>query len=99
MLCCTVLCCAVLLCFVVSLQGVVNELNKSNDVIKLVTNSLVKCHKQAVSVVGDGQLKPVTMVDGRYPHSDVSSVSFLTCFPSSPVIFLKCLKKCSSLML
>ena len=51
---------------------VINELNKSSDVIKLVTNSLVKCHRQAVAAVGDGQLTPATMVDGRYPHSDVS---------------------------
>ncbi|XP_059140581.1 ubiquitin carboxyl-terminal hydrolase 24-like isoform X2 [Physella acuta] len=54
-------------------KGIINELNKGSDVIKLVTNSLVKCHKHASSLVGDGQLKATTMVDGRYPHSDYIS--------------------------
>ncbi|CAL1529935.1 unnamed protein product [Lymnaea stagnalis] len=60
-------------------KSVISELNKGSDVIKLVTNSLVKCHKLAASQVGDGQLKPTTMVDGRYPHSDYISthLSFL----------------------
>ena len=58
--------------FLLLLQSVINEINRSSDVIKLVTNSLVKCHKLAVAAVGDGQLKPSTMVDGKYPHSDVS---------------------------
>ncbi|KAH9492249.1 Ubiquitin carboxyl-terminal hydrolase 24 [Bulinus truncatus] len=60
-------------------KTIINDLNKGSDVIKLVTNSLVKCHKQAASLVGDGQLKPTTMVDGRYPHSDyiATHLSFL----------------------
>ena len=53
-------------------QGILHDLNKNHDVIKLVTQSLVKCHKQAMSNVGDGQLGPDTMVDGRYPHSEVN---------------------------
>ena len=55
----------------VCVQCVIQELNKSSDAIKLVTNSLVKCHKMAVAAVGDGQLAQSTMVDGRYQHSDV----------------------------
>ena len=54
-------------------QGVIHELNKNCDVMKLVTNSLVKCHKQAVVAAGEtSQLSPNTLVDGRYTHSDVS---------------------------
>uniref|UniRef100_A0A2C9KAF6 Ubiquitinyl hydrolase 1 n=1 Tax=Biomphalaria glabrata TaxID=6526 RepID=A0A2C9KAF6_BIOGL len=55
-------------------KGVINELNKGSDIIKLVTNSLVKCHKQAASLVGDGQLKTTTMVDGRYTHVDYIAI-------------------------
>ncbi|XP_050400806.1 ubiquitin carboxyl-terminal hydrolase 24 isoform X1 [Patella vulgata] len=51
-------------------KGVLLELNKNCDIIKLVTNSLIKCHKQGVCCVGDGQLLPDTIVDGRYPHAD-----------------------------
>ena len=53
-------------------QGILHDLNKNFDIIKLVTQSLVKCHKQAVVSVGDGQLDQNTLVDGRYPHSEVS---------------------------
>ena len=56
------------------LQGVIHELNKNCDVMKLVANSLVKCHKQAVAVAGDTcPLNPNTLVDGRYTHADVSN--------------------------
>ena len=51
----------------------IGDLNKSQDVVKLATASLVKCHRQAVAAVGDGQLGPGTLVDGRYPHQDVSA--------------------------
>lgn len=57
-------------------QGVIHELNKNYEVMKLVTNSLVKCHKQALSMVGESShLTPNTLVDGRYSHLDVSSDS------------------------
>ena len=59
-------------------QGVIHELNKNCDVMKLVTNSLVKCHKQAVAGAGETtQLSPNTLVDGRYTHSDVSDMLLL----------------------
>lgn len=63
-------------------QGVIHELNKNCDVMKLVTNSLVKCHKQAVAGAGETtQLSPNTLVDGRYTHSDVSDMLLLLLFP------------------
>lgn len=58
------------------LQGILHDLNKNYDIIKLVTQSLVKCHRQAVVGVGDGQLEHNTLVDGRYPHSEVSCPSY-----------------------
>ncbi|KAL5016318.1 hypothetical protein ScPMuIL_005907 [Solemya velum] len=51
-------------------KGILHELNKNHDVIKLVTMSLIKCHKQAAGTCGDGQLEAGTIVDGRYPHSE-----------------------------
>ena len=53
-------------------------MNKNYDIIKLVTQSLVKCHRQAVVGVGDGQLDHNTLVDGRYPHSEVSLPYYFT---------------------
>ena len=53
-------------------QGILHELNKNHDVIKLVTQSLIKLHKQALVTAGDGQLGPDSIVDTRYPHSEVS---------------------------
>ncbi|XP_046339329.2 ubiquitin carboxyl-terminal hydrolase 24-like isoform X2 [Haliotis rufescens] len=55
-------------------KGVIHELNKNCDVIKLVSSSLVKCHKNATAMVGDGQpLQENSVVDGRYTHADYMS--------------------------
>ncbi|XP_062568779.1 ubiquitin carboxyl-terminal hydrolase 24-like [Saccostrea cucullata] len=51
-------------------KGILHELNKNHDIIKLVTQSLIKLHKQAQATVGDGQLGPDSIVDARYPHSE-----------------------------
>lgn len=51
-------------------KGILHELNKNHDVIKLVTQSLIKLHKQAQVTAGDGQLGPDSVVDTRYPHSE-----------------------------
>lgn len=66
-------------CIQKSDKGILHELNKNHDVIKLVTNSLVKCHKLAVASTGDGQLGQHTIVDGRYMHSEyvTNHLSFL----------------------
>ena len=55
-------------------QGILQELNKSYDIIKQVTNSLMKFHLAAVTQAKHG-LTPETVVDGRYTHKDVSKVS------------------------
>lgn len=59
-------------------QSILHDLNKNFDIIKLVTQSLVKCHKQAVTSVGDGQLDQNTLVDGRYPHVEVTVMAQLS---------------------
>ncbi|KFM65449.1 Ubiquitin carboxyl-terminal hydrolase 24, partial [Stegodyphus mimosarum] len=55
------------------------ELNKVHDIIKLITTSLAKCHKQAADAAGSGQLKPTTLVDGRNTHEEylIEHLSFL----------------------
>lgn len=51
-------------------KAALHELNKTHDIIKLITTSLSKCHEQAVNIVGEGQLSPVIFVDGRYTHKE-----------------------------
>ncbi|XP_052775472.1 ubiquitin carboxyl-terminal hydrolase 24-like isoform X3 [Mya arenaria] len=71
-------------------KGILHDLNKNFDIIKLVTQSLVKCHKQAVASVGDGQLDHNTSVDGRYPHSEyvMSHLSFLQYVLQEGILYL-----------
>ncbi|XP_015922706.1 ubiquitin carboxyl-terminal hydrolase 24 [Parasteatoda tepidariorum] len=56
-----------------------HELNKNHDMLKLVTTSLAKCHKQAALAAANGDLKPSTIVDGRYSHEDylIEHLSFM----------------------
>lgn len=72
-------------------KGVIHELNKNCDVMKLVTNSLVKCHKQGLAVTGDtNPLTPNTLVDGRYTHSDymMTHLNFLQYVLQEGVLYL-----------
>ncbi|XP_077980970.1 ubiquitin carboxyl-terminal hydrolase 24-like [Glandiceps talaboti] len=51
-------------------KGILHELNKSYEVVKLVTQSLVRSHKLAVNAASanDCPLSPDTVVDSRYTH-------------------------------
>ncbi|XP_052274227.1 ubiquitin carboxyl-terminal hydrolase 24-like isoform X2 [Dreissena polymorpha] len=71
-------------------KGILPDLNKNFDIIKLVTQSLVKCHKQALMSCGDGQLEQTTLVDARYPHSEYvsSHLSFLQYVLQDGVLYL-----------
>ncbi len=51
-------------------QGILQELNKTYDIIKQVTQSLMKFHATAASQAKYG-LTPETLVDGRYTHQEV----------------------------
>ena len=55
-------------------QGILHQLHTNCDIIKQVTNSLVKFHQVAYESAGrDGlRMGPDTLVDGRYTHKDVS---------------------------
>ena len=70
-------------------KGILMDLNRNHEIIKLVTGSLVKSHKQAAANVGDGQLGLDIYVDGRYTHSEVRPVlNFLIITRSSRPRFL-----------
>ncbi|KAL3868453.1 hypothetical protein ACJMK2_041259 [Sinanodonta woodiana] len=72
-------------------KGILHDLNKNCDIIKLVTQSLVKCHKQAITVAGEtGTFGPDTLVDTRYPHSEYVNqhLSFLQYVLQEGVLYL-----------
>ncbi|XP_076309376.1 ubiquitin carboxyl-terminal hydrolase 24-like isoform X2 [Tachypleus tridentatus] len=60
-------------------KAVIHDMNKTHDVVKLVTSSLSRCHKQSVAIAGGKPLNPTMLVDGRYSHEEcvVSHLSFL----------------------
>ncbi|XP_064624443.1 ubiquitin carboxyl-terminal hydrolase 24-like isoform X2 [Lineus longissimus] len=60
-------------------KGILQELNRGHDIIKLISSSLVKCHKQAAAAAEEGGLNPDVLVDGRYTHGEYVSIhlSFL----------------------
>ncbi|EDV23143.1 uncharacterized protein TRIADDRAFT_27581 [Trichoplax adhaerens] len=51
-------------------KGVIHDLEKSHDVIKLITISLVKCHRAAVSASGGTGLDENTKIDSRYAYAE-----------------------------
>ncbi|XP_022244007.1 ubiquitin carboxyl-terminal hydrolase 24-like [Limulus polyphemus] len=60
-------------------KAVIHDMNKTHDVVKLVTSSLSRCHKQSVAIAGGKPLNPNMLVDGRYTHEEcvLSHLSFL----------------------
>ncbi len=54
-----------------------SEVSDLYEIIKLVTQSLLKCHKMAVNAAEDGHLSDKTIVDGRsgYTHCEVSEIT------------------------
>ena len=47
-------------------------LKKNFEIVKLVTGSLIACHRLAAAVAGPGGLTGSTLVDGRYTYREVS---------------------------
>lgn len=56
----------------IPLQATLSELNRSHEIVKLITTSLAKCHALAVSTCGNNQPPPDTLIDGKYTHDHVS---------------------------
>ncbi|XP_071548346.1 ubiquitin carboxyl-terminal hydrolase 24-like isoform X1 [Panulirus ornatus] len=51
-------------------KATLSDLNRSHEIVKLITLSLGKCHALAVSTSGNQQPSPSTMIDGKYTHDD-----------------------------
>ena len=56
------------------LQGILPELHKNHDIIKLTVTSLVNCHQLAVTAASPAGLEEDTLVDGRYTHKEFVNI-------------------------
>lgn len=54
------------------LQSIIQDLKKNFEIVKLITGSLVCCHRLAVTAGGNNGLSGSTLVDGRYTYQEVS---------------------------
>lgn len=61
-------------------QSIIQDLKKNFEIVKLITGSLVSCHRLAVSVAGSNGLSGSTLVDGRYTYQEVGCHTSI--FPS-----------------
>ncbi|KTG34977.1 hypothetical protein cypCar_00025899, partial [Cyprinus carpio] len=52
-------------------KSIIQDLKKNFEIVKLITGSLVSCHRLAVSVAGSNGLSGSTLVDGRYSYQEV----------------------------
>lgn len=52
-------------------QSIIQDLKKNFEIVKLITGSLVVCHRLAVSAAGNNGLTGHTLVDGRYTYQEV----------------------------
>lgn len=57
--------------FYVIAKSIIQDLKKNFEIVKLVTGSLISCHRLAASVAGPGGLVGATLVDGRYTYREV----------------------------
>lgn len=58
-------------------KSIIQDLKKNFEIVKLVTGSLISCHRLAASVAGPGGLVGATLVDGRYTYREVLNPEFL----------------------
>lgn len=52
-------------------QSIIQDLKKNFEIVKLITGSLVCCHRLAVTAGGNNGLSGSTLVDGRYTYQEV----------------------------
>lgn len=64
-----------LFCFF-SPQSIIQDLKKNFEIVKLITGSLVACHRLAVTAAGTCGLSGSTLVDGRYSYQEVCSINW-----------------------
>lgn len=58
-------------------KSIIQDLKKNFEIVKLVTGSLIACHRLAAAMAGPGGLTGSTLVDGRYTYREVGIVPVL----------------------
>ncbi|XP_067368392.1 ubiquitin carboxyl-terminal hydrolase 24 isoform X5 [Channa argus] len=70
-------------------KSIIQDLKKNFEIVKLITGSLVCCHRLAVTASGNG-LSGSTLVDGRYTYQEYldSHLRFLAFFLQEASLYL-----------
>ncbi|XP_034271054.1 ubiquitin carboxyl-terminal hydrolase 24 isoform X2 [Pantherophis guttatus] len=71
-------------------KSIIQDLKKNFEIVKLVTGSLIACHRLAASVAGAGGLSGATLVDGRYTYREYleAHLKFLAFFLQEATLYL-----------
>uniref|UniRef100_A0A3Q4I8Q2 Ubiquitin carboxyl-terminal hydrolase 24 n=1 Tax=Neolamprologus brichardi TaxID=32507 RepID=A0A3Q4I8Q2_NEOBR len=56
-------------------KSIIQDLKKNFEIVKLITGSLVCCHRLAVTAAGNSGLSGSTLVDGRYTYQECDSLN------------------------
>uniref|UniRef100_A0A2K6F1M8 Ubiquitin carboxyl-terminal hydrolase 24 n=1 Tax=Propithecus coquereli TaxID=379532 RepID=A0A2K6F1M8_PROCO len=71
-------------------KSIIQDLKKNFEIVKLVTGSLIACHRLAAAVAGPGGLTGLTLVDGRYTYREYleAHLKFLAFFLQEATLYL-----------
>ncbi|XP_056894157.1 ubiquitin carboxyl-terminal hydrolase 24 isoform X3 [Takifugu flavidus] len=71
-------------------KSIIQDLKKNFEIVKLITGSLVCCHRLAVTAGGNNGLSGSTLVDGRYTYQEYldSHLRFLAFFLQEASLYL-----------
>ncbi|KAK6314004.1 ubiquitin carboxyl-terminal hydrolase 24-like isoform X2 [Coregonus clupeaformis] len=71
-------------------KSIIQDLKKNFEIVKLITGSLVVCHRLAVSAAGNNGLTGHTLVDGRYTYQEYldGHLRFLAFFLQEASLYL-----------
>ncbi|KAG7228832.1 hypothetical protein INR49_008610 [Caranx melampygus] len=71
-------------------KSIIQDLKKNFEIVKLITGSLVCCHRLAITAAGNNGLSGSTLVDGRYTYQEYldSHLRFLAFFLQEASLYL-----------
>ncbi|XP_058493383.1 ubiquitin carboxyl-terminal hydrolase 24 isoform X7 [Solea solea] len=71
-------------------KSIIQDLKKNFEIVKLITGSLVCCHRLGVTAAGNNGLSSSTLVDGRYTYQEYldSHLRFLAFFLQEASLYL-----------
>ncbi|XP_029904790.1 ubiquitin carboxyl-terminal hydrolase 24 isoform X2 [Myripristis murdjan] len=71
-------------------KSIIQDLKKNFEIVKLITGSLVCCHRLAVTAAGNNGLSGSTLVDGRYTYQEYldGHLRFLAFFLQEASLYL-----------